>query len=150
MNSPAFLAPPTERAVPLSQALLVDRLGIWASALCVVHCALTPLLLSFSAVVARLLPSEESTHRSLSMVVALLGTVALVRGFDRHRRMSVLVCMLAGMGCIMAAAWWGGWLPSAKYEIGVTMLGSSFMIAAHRLNHRFGRDCGCSTCAQEG
>src|ERR1700751_240981 len=42
-----------------------DRLGTWTSALCLVHCLLTPALLSFSAVFAHFLPADESVHRTL-------------------------------------------------------------------------------------
>jgi hypothetical protein len=40
-------------------ALPVDRIGVWTSTLCVVHCLLTPVVLSPSAVSAHFLPSEE-------------------------------------------------------------------------------------------
>lgn len=122
-----------------------DRLGMWTSALCVVHCLLTPALLSFSAVLAHLLPGEESVHRSLAMLVALFGAVALVSGFRRHRRATVLLLMAGGLGCIAGAAWLGDRLPSHAWEVAVTFLGSALMISAHRLNHTFCRSCECTT-----
>ncbi len=126
---------------------LADRLGMWTSALCVVHCLLTPVLLSFSAVLAHLLPSEESTHRSLAMLVALFGAVALIAGFRRHHRWLVLLLMLAGLSCIAGAAWFGDRLPAHAYEVAITFAGSALMITAHRLNHTFCRSCVCaSTC----
>lgn len=123
---------------------LADRLGIWASALCVVHCLLTPVVLSLSAVAAHFLPGEESTHRSLSVLVALLGTVALVRGFRVHRHPSVITIMAGGMGCVAGAAWFGNSLPSHLWEVGLTFSGSALMIWAHRLNHTFCRQCKCA------
>jgi hypothetical protein len=33
-----------------------DKLGIWASALCVLHCVVTPVLASMSVLLARLVP----------------------------------------------------------------------------------------------
>lgn len=122
-----------------------DRLGIWASALCVVHCLLTPVLLSLSPVLAHLLPGEESTHRSLAVLVALFGTVALLSGFRRHRRALVLLLMAAGLTLIAGAAWFGERLPDHWAEVLVTLCGSTFMIAAHRLNHTFCRSCVCSS-----
>jgi hypothetical protein len=93
-----------------------DRLGTWTSALCVVHCLLTPVLLSFSTVVAHLMPAEESVHRSLAL-----------------------------LGCIAGAAWFGDKLPSHAMEVTITFCGSGFMIAAHRLNHTFCKSCECSS-----
>ena len=120
-----------------------DRLGVIASAACVVHCLLMPVVLSASAVLAHALPGEERTHRMLAVAVALLGTVALLSGFRRHRRWQVLGWMVCGVGCIAGAAWWGDRLPSHAWEVGVTMAGSVMMVLAHRLNHTFCRSCVC-------
>ncbi len=129
-----------------------DRLGIWTSTLCVVHCVLTPVLLSFSAVLAHLLPAEEKVHRSLAVMVALFGTIALLHGFRRHRRVAVLLLMVGGLSLIAGAAWLGDRLPSHAYEVAITFAGSSLMIGAHRLNHTFCRSCECATdgCASIG
>ncbi len=123
-----------------------DRIGIYASALCVIHCLFTPILLSFSAVLAHFLPAEESVHRTLAVLVALIGTFALLNGFRRHRRTRTLVLMAGGVGCIAGAAWFGDRLPSHAWEVALTMLGSALMITAHRLNHTFCRSCACTTC----
>ena len=127
-----------------------DRLGMWTSALCVVHCLVTPVLLSFSAVFAHFLPAEESVHRSLALLVALFGGVALLLGFRRHRRRTVLLLMLCGLGCIAGTAWFGDDLPSHALEVAITFCGSVLMIAAHRLNHTFCRSCECATRAGTG
>lgn len=127
---------------------LIDRLGIWASALCVAHCILTPVLISFSVVFAHMLPGDEAVHRSLAALVACLGAVALIRGYRRHRQSYVLVMMLAGLGCIFGTAWFGDELPSHVWEIGITMAGSVLMILAHRHNHRFCRACERPCCAE--
>nr|WP_236657562.1 MerC domain-containing protein [Acidisarcina polymorpha] len=120
-------------------------MGVWTSALCIVHCLLTPILLSFSTVLAHFLPAEERVHRSLAVLVALFGTIALLIGFRRHRRASILLLMTGGVGCIAGSAWFGDRLPSHTYEVAITMLGSGLMIAAHRLNHTFCRSCGCAS-----
>ncbi len=122
-----------------------DRLGVWTSRLCVVHCVLTPVLISSSAVLAHFLPAEEKVHRSLAFLVALFGAVALLVGFRKHGRRRILILMSAGLGCIAAAAWFGDKLPSHAYEVAITMVGSALMITAHRMNHTFCRSCECST-----
>ena len=126
--------------------LWADRLGVWASVLCVVHCLFTPVLLSFSAVFAHLLPGEESAHRFLAVAVASFGALALVSGFRRHRRRRVVALLLAGLLCIFFAAWFGDRLPGHAWEVAITFLGSSLMISAHRLNHTF---CGACACASK-
>ncbi len=75
---------------PSSWNASIDRAGVVASAACFVHCMATPVLLSFSAVWAHFLPSEEITHRILAVVVTLLGALALIAGYRRHKNQSIL------------------------------------------------------------
>ena len=137
-------------AESVGSAFWADKLGTWASALCVVHCLLTPVLLSFSVVLAHMLPSEERTHRSLALLVATLGAIALLRGFRAHHRPHVLLFVAAGLGCIFAAAWWGDRLPAHWVEVMITFVGSGLMITAHRLNHTFCRSCRRCTPSTQG
>ncbi|MDE1162420.1 MAG: MerC domain-containing protein [Acidobacteriaceae bacterium] len=130
---------------PTSATTWPDRLGIATSALCVVHCLLTPILISFSAVLAHFLPSEEGTHRSLAVIVALLGTIALLRGIRIHKQRSIVVLMFAGLACIALGAFFGDHLPAHWMEVAITGAGSALMITAHRKNHTFCRDCACAS-----
>jgi hypothetical protein len=122
-------------------AFSADKLGIWTSALCVVYCIVTPVLISVSAVFAHLIPGEEKTHRTLAVGVAALGAIALVKGFRTHGRRRILGLMALGLGFIFAGAFYGDRLPSHGYEVMVTMTGSVLMIWAHRMNHTFCSDC---------
>jgi uncharacterized membrane protein YfcA len=121
----------------------IDRLGIWASVACAIHCLLTPLLLSFSAVFVRLLPGEEAFHRKLAVIVASTAALALFYGFRKHRRVRVLLLMGAGLSLIIGTAWWGHLFPNHWLEVGVTICGSLLLITAHRLNHTFCKQCEC-------
>lgn len=121
-----------------------DILGMWTSIVCFLHCLLTPILLSFSAVAAHVLPGEERTHRTLAILVALFGAASLLFGFRKHRRTRVLLLMTLGLGLICLSAWFGDRLPSHAMEVAVTFAGSLCMIRAHRLNHTFCRSCACA------
>ena len=125
-------------------AFPVDQIGVWTSTLCVLHCLLTPVVLSLSAVSAHFLPSEERTHRTLAVAIAALGAIALVKGYRNHRSLRVLLLLVTGLAFIFGGAFWGDHLPSHGVEVLVTLIGSGFMIAAHRTNHTFCRDCRCS------
>jgi uncharacterized membrane protein YfcA len=128
----------------------VDQIGIWASSLCVVHCLLTPVVLSLSTVFAHFLPSEELTHRILVVSIALVGVIALVRGYRNHKRRRVPLLMVIGLAFIFGGALYGEHLPSHATEVAITLIGSGFMIAAHRTNHTFCRSCSCSRSAPRG
>lgn len=119
----------------------VDRVGVFASAACFVHCLATPILLSLSSVYVHLLPSEENTHRILAVFIALAGVFAILTGYRRHRRQSVLIFMFLGLSFIFAGAFFGSHLPSHLIEVLITLAGSSCLIVAHRKNHTFCRSC---------
>jgi hypothetical protein len=121
-----------------------DRLGIVASALCFLHCILTPVALSLSAVGAHYLPSDEIGHRVIAVLVSATGGLAMFTGYRRHRRARVILLMLGGLLLIFAGAYWGDRLQSHAAEIAVTMTGSLLMIGAHLLNHTFCK--GCTRC----
>ena len=123
--------------------LRADHLGVIASALCLVHCVLTPVVLSLSAVWVHYLPSEERFHRGLAAMVAAIGCIAIIRGYRKHRRSRVFFLMIGGLGLIFAGAYFGERLPSHLAEVAVTMTGSSLMIAAHLINHTFCKRCDC-------
>src|SRR5580692_11723245 len=88
-------------------AFPVDRIGVWTSTACVIHCLLTPVVLSISAVSAHFLPSEEKTHRTLAVAIATLGAIALVKGFRKHRSSRVLVLIVVGLVFVFGGAYWG-------------------------------------------
>jgi uncharacterized membrane protein YfcA len=119
----------------------VDRIGVFASAACFVHCLATPIVLSLLPVYAHLLPSEEHTHRILALFITIVGAVAIVTGYRRHKRPSVLLLMGAGLALIFAGAFFGDRLPSHWAEVAITLAGSCCLIAAHRKNHTFCRNC---------
>ena len=112
---------------------------------------MTPLLLSFSPVFVHLLPGEETFHRRLAVIVTGSAGAALFFGFRKHRRKRVLLLMTLGLSLIIGTAWWGHLFTNRVLEIGLTILGSTLLIAAHRLNHTFCRSCECvePVCASE-
>ena len=118
-------------------SLRADCLGVIASTLCFVHCILTPVVLSLSAVSVHYLHSEEKLHRLLAVLIAGLGGFAGVSGYGKHRRSRVLLLMSCGLILIFAGAYWGDRLPSHFDEAAATLIGSSLMITAHIINHTF-------------
>jgi hypothetical protein len=102
-------------------SLRADRLGIFVSAACFVHCILTPVVLSLSAVTAHFLPADEKIHRILAVCVAGVGGFAIITGYRRHRRSRVLLLMATGLLLIFGGAFWGDRLGSHSAEVAVTM-----------------------------
>src|SRR5260370_8040621 len=109
-------------------AFSADNLGIWASVLCVVHCIVTPVLISVSAVFAHFIPGEEKTHRTLAVGIAGLGAIALVKGFRTHGRLRILGLVALGLGFMFAGAFYGDRLPSHVYGVARTMTRIALMM----------------------
>lgn len=131
------------RAVLAASERWPDRLGTWASTACAIHCLVTPFLISGSVVFAKFLPGEDVTHRTLAVGIALIGTLALIRGLRRHHRKIVLWLMLCGFSLVGFTALFGDVLKPHWLEACLTVCGSLLMITAHRLNHTFCEDCAC-------
>lgn len=82
-----------------------DSLGIFASATCAVHCAATPILLAF-------LPALKFTewmanprfHQIAAIVCAGMVSLAIWPAFRRFRDYRVLSLSTAGLGLLIAAA----------------------------------------------
>src|SRR5215813_9152733 len=127
-----------------SISLRADRLGIIASAVCFLHCIATPIVISFAAVWAHYIPSEERFHRTLAILVTAVGGFAILAGYRQHKRKRVLLLMASGLICISVGAWWGDRLPSHIAEVTITLIGSCLMIMDHLNNHTFCKNCACS------
>ncbi len=118
-----------------------DAMGSGASLLCLVHCALTPLVLAMSPTLATMLPGSTATHQALIFFVVSLGLVAFVSGYKRHRRKLILLPMIAGILLVACGAFGESYLHSRFNETLITMLGSILLILAHGLNRSFCHRC---------
>jgi MerC mercury resistance protein len=98
-------------------------------------------VLSLPAVWVPYLPAEERFHWVLAAMVAAIGCIAIITGYQRQRRLPVFGLLAGGLGLIFAGAYLGNRLPSHAAEMAVTMTGSSLMIAAHLINHTFCENC---------
>jgi hypothetical protein len=104
-----------------------DRAGIVLSGLCVVHCVLGLVLVSFLGLGGGVLLAPELHRVGLALAVAV-GVLALGAGFARHGRSAPL--MLGGLGlALMAGALAvGHGLPEAVLTIcGVTIVASAHL-----------------------
>jgi uncharacterized membrane protein YfcA len=124
-----------------------DAVGIGASTLCVIHCVLLPVVLAFAPTLAHFLPGDESVHRTLAYLLAVIGLVAFWAGYKVHRRKRVLLLLAVGILGVTVGAYADFLLPSHTWEVLITLNGSSFLIVAHYLNRTLCRSC--RTCAEK-
>lgn len=110
---------------------LFDRLAIGLSALCLVHCAASVILLAVLATAggALLHPAIHEIGLGLAILLAIVG---LGRGFFQHRRFVPMVLGTAGIALMAAALS----VPHGVIEAAFTMLGVDCVAIAHMLNRR--------------
>ena len=126
----------------LQRSISADFLGISASGLCMVHCALTPLLLSVAPGLMHYVPGSEMVHRILALIVLSCGSLAIVRGYQIHRKAIVLCGFLVGLALVLAGTVAGEVFSSHLAEMYVTVCGSTCTVISHWKNRAFCVACG--------
>ncbi len=125
-----------------------DIVGIGLSGLCMVHCLVFPLLISFAPAVMRGLPGDDVTHRGLAIGIALASGLAFRSGFKVHRKGWILALFLLGIALISVAAALGDRILSESGETAITVCGSLLLITAHWCNRSFCHSCVTNSCHQ--
>lgn len=109
----------------------LDRLGIWISGLCLLHCLATITLVSVLGLGGQLLLSP-AIHRIGLLLALLIAAVAIGWGALRHRRPVPFVTAMMGL------TFMGGALavPHGWHEAVLTMIGVTLVSIGHLLNMR--------------
>jgi hypothetical protein len=118
-----------------------DFAGTLASGICLVHCLLTPIVISFFPNILPWLPGDAWFHRALAFGILLIGAAAFAPGYKIHRRSLPLALVGAGISLILLVAWYGDALSHAA-ELALNIPGSMLLVTAHLLNRSF-----CLSCA---
>ena len=111
----------------------LDRVAIWLSFGCLVHCLVLPLMIVAVPVLASLLPGDEWLHVGLLIAALPVSAVALWLGRRHHDRWLPVALGCPGLLLLAAGAAARG---PAGLEVGLTVLGSCLVIVAHTLNAR--------------
>jgi hypothetical protein len=130
-------------AVPLTSADLTvermaargDRIGMFGSLLCAVHCALLPLVIAVVPTLGFGVMSWVDVDQAFTVFATLLGLTTLGFGFRRHRRFGGWLLLLPGL----ALVWIGSFSPLHTHSGGhavVMVVGGLAIAAAHFVNFR--------------
>jgi len=116
-----------------------DKLGIWISSLCALHCLLLPLMLPVAPLLASSFFAQEWFEHIILVLSMLVGAFALLNGAMRyHGQLYPLVSLFVG-GIIY---WQKGALGEAiePYAVGI---GALLIILGHWQNMRLCHQCKC-------
>jgi len=115
----------------------LDKLAISLSAVCLVHCLLTPALLTLLPIVSSTLLLEDALfHKFLLWLILPTSSIALFLGCRKHKQFSIAFCGIVGMSILVAVAFFGHELFGIAAEKIATSIGGLILAASHFLNFR--------------
>ncbi len=93
-----------EQALGATPSRMSDWLGVVASVGCAIHCAAMPFVISFLPTLGLSFLADESFHKVMVGVCALIAILAFVPGWRVHRKWLPAGIAMAGLTIIAAAA----------------------------------------------
>jgi len=121
----------------------LDRLGVWITSLCALHCLLLPVLIPLAPLVASSFVASEWFERGILSFSILVGFAALFIGFHKYHRQLYPIYSLALGGLI----YWNKHMFGEAYEPITIAVGAFLIIIAHIANLRLCKACKkCETC----
>tara|TARA_B110000503_G_scaffold100997_1_gene151017 strand:- start:217 stop:621 length:405 start_codon:yes stop_codon:yes gene_type:complete len=116
---------------------LLDRLGIWASSLCALHCLLLPILIPLIPFVSASFFAQDWFERSILSLSMIIGFWGLFSGFYRyHRQLYPLYSLVLG-GLI----YWNKDMFGESYEPFTIAVGAFLIVGAHLVNLKLCQSC---------
>lgn len=129
--------------VDAKNAGILDRIGVWVTSVCALHCLLLPILLPLAPLIASTFVASEWFERVILSASILIGFAALFIGFHQyHRQLYPLYSLTLG-GLI----YWNKNMFGESYEPYIVGVGAIFIIGAHLANLRLCKKCTrCDEC----
>ena len=119
---------------------LADKLGVFVSSLCLIHCFLFPILVVVAPSIGTHFLDEDYTHRILYGVVALAALSAAIPGYRVHKHLLPFTFFVAGIA-LMGSSFWAHDVIGHEAETPLAIVGSVLLIVGHLINHKK-----CKTC----
>lgn len=116
----------------------LDHIGMTASTLCALHCAVVPLMLTFLPLTGFGFLTHPLFEWGMIILALLLGVSSIFMAYFRtHRRALPLLLLLAGFGLIILGHMYlRGWM-----EAIVVPAGGLTIALAHFLNYKYVDKC---------
>ncbi|MCW8090885.1 MerC domain-containing protein [Alteromonas sp. ASW11-130] len=119
---------------------MLDKLGIWVSGLCALHCLSLPILVPLIPLVAASFFAQAWFERTILSISILVGLVALVSGAIRqHGQVYPVILLISG-----ATIYWFKNIFGESFEPFTIAFGALLIAIAHVSNLRLCRQSGKS------
>jgi len=117
----------------------LDKLGIWVSSLCALHCLALPVLIPLLPLIGSTFFAQVWFERVILSISLIIGGIALFSGASRyHGQYYPLVLLFTG-----GAIYWYKDILGEAYEPFTIALGALLIVAGHWINMRLCRQCKC-------
>lgn len=121
----------------------LDRLGVFITGLCALHCLALPILIPLAPLIASSFVASAWFERTILSFSILVGFAALFIGFHKyHRQLYPFYSLTLG-----ALIYWNKHMFGEQYEPFTIAAGALLIILAHLANLRLCKKCKtCETC----
>jgi hypothetical protein len=130
----------------------LDQFAILLSGVCLVHCLITPILITLLPIISMSALVEDLIfHKLMLWLVLPTSCVALFLGCRQHKFFSIAATGALGLGILIAVAFFGHqWFGIGGEKIATTV-GGLILAASHYLNFRACQNVSCEdrNCATE-
>jgi len=116
----------------------LDRLGMTASILCAIHCAIVPIVFTSLPLLGLGFLTKPWIEWGMIILAIFIGSYTLLSSyFSHHHRFLPVIIFLSGFAILLAGhTFLHGWLEGVVVPIGgLTIAGSHFV------NHKFMGEC---------
>ncbi len=93
----------TLESFPQRKRINADRVGVIASTLCAIHCAVTPFLLILLPTFGKIW-SHPATHWGMALFVVPIAVAMMTAGYRKHRRKWIVAIGSLGVALVIAGA----------------------------------------------
>lgn len=120
--------------------LVADKAGICLSAICIVHCILTPVILLALPALHAFEWYHGTLHVVFAIIIPLLALAAFIPGYKLHGDSRVFKIALVGFALVIAGIIIPHELEIEWLEPVFSIAGSIFLVRAHLINRNL---CAC-------
>jgi O-antigen/teichoic acid export membrane protein len=133
-------AAPLLRNISFANDNTIDRVGVVASCVCAVHCAVMPFVIGLLPLFGLGIFADQRTEWALVAVSLVVGLSSLLPAYLRkHKRTRPLFLFTIGLALIFIAR--VTFEDTLRAEIPFVVLGALLIAASHFLNRRLCRAC---------
>ena len=125
---------PATQTAPAALAT-ADRVGLAASFLCAIHCALLPLVLALAPAFGLKLGGWVDFDQAFVVFATLLGATTLTLGYRRHRDFHAWALLVPGLAMVWAASFTPLHNHSLTHLV-MMVVGGVLLALAHLVNLR--------------